>query len=72
MSSVSIHTGSTQVELLRWLLLSLAAVAALHAFGIAWVMAGFMPCAFPLSQMPGSESLETELNSSLWDFNSCS
>ena len=42
---MSIHTGGTQVELLRWLLLSLAAVAALHASEIAWVMAGFMPCA---------------------------
>ena len=65
---MSIHTGSTQVELLRWLLLSLAAVAALHASEIAWVMAGFMPCAC----LTNAESLELELNSSLWDFNSCS
>ena len=65
---MSIHTGSTQVELLRWLLLSLAAVAALHASEIALVMAGFMPCAC----LTNAESLELELNSSLWDFNSSS
>ena len=57
-------------ELLRWLLLSLAAVAV----RCICILEGWNePCAFPLSQMPGKLSLwKCELNSSLWDFNSSS
>ena len=47
---MSIHTGGTQVELLRWLLLSLAAVAALHASEIAWL---WLDLCHVLFSMPG-------------------
>ena len=70
---MSIHTGSTQVELLRWLLLSLAAVLRCtlsgyikDSLGYGWIYA------MCFSLYAGTESLEIELNSSLWDFNSCS